>query len=277
MDLQHLTNIAIKAALAAGKVIQKYMNDDFIILENKSGDSKASQVLTEVDLKSEKVILSYLLPTCKTHNLGLLTEEQEDDKSRFKKDFFWCIDPIDGTLAFIKKQAGFSVSIALISKQGVPQIGVVFDPTTNNLYHAIKGKGAFKNEKPWQLNSPNNYLTYTIEKPLAELPRKDEFIEILNREKEKLKLTRLQEHFGSGSVLNAITVAENRPGILLKFPKEEKGGGSIWDYASTVCIFNELGLQVTKFNGEALDLNNKESSFMNLQGVFYRSLIKKVE
>ena len=34
MDLQNLADIAIKAALAAGKVIQKYMNDDFIILEN---------------------------------------------------------------------------------------------------------------------------------------------------------------------------------------------------------------------------------------------------
>ena len=271
LDVDRLAKIAIKAALEAGKIIQKYMDDDFIILENKIGDSVASQVVTEVDLKSERVILSHLLPTCKTDNLGLLTEEQEDDKSRFKKDFFWCIDPIDGTLAFIKKQTGFSVSIALISKQGIPQIGVVFDPKTDNLYYAINGKGAFKNGKPWQLKSPNNYLTYTIEKPLEDLPRKDEFMEILNREKEKLNLDTLKVHFGSGSVLNAITVAENRPGILLKFPKKEKGGGSIWDYAATACIFKELNLQVSNFKGEALDLNNKESSFMNLQGVFYGS------
>ncbi len=271
MDLQNLTNIAIKAAKSAGKVIQKYMNDDFTILEKKTGDSIASQVLTEVDLKSESVILSHLLPTCKTYNLGLLTEEQEDDKSRFEKDFFWCIDPIDGTLAFIKKQAGFSVSIALISKSGVPQIGVVFDPTTDNLYYAIKGEGAYKNDKPWQLKTPNNYLTYTIEKPLAEVPRKDEFIEILKQEKIKRQVDSLKEHFGSGSVLNAIHVAENRPGILLKFPKKEKGGGSFWDYAATACIFNELGLKATDFYGNNLKFNKKETSFMNEEGILYTS------
>ncbi|APZ48103.1 inositol monophosphatase [Polaribacter reichenbachii] len=269
MDLQNLTDIAIQAALAAGKVIQKYMNDDVTILEKKIGDSLASQVLTEVDLKSEATVLSYLLPTCKTYDLGLLTEEQEDDKSRFSKEFFWCIDPIDGTLAFIKKQAGFSVSIALISKEGVPQIGVVFDPTTNNLYHAIKGQGAFKNRETWQLNEPNNYLTYTIEKSLTTLPEKDEFIAILNREKEKLKLSELKEHFGSGSVLNAIAVAENRPAIMFKFPKKENGGGSFWDYASTVCIFNELGLQAGDFYGNALNLNSEKSTYMNEKGIFF--------
>ena len=88
--------------------------------------------------------MKHLLPTCKTYNLGLLTEEQEDDNSRFDKDFFWCIDPIDGTLAFIKKQAGFSVSIALIAKDGTPQIGVVYDPTKDNLYYAIKDNGVFE-------------------------------------------------------------------------------------------------------------------------------------
>ena len=272
MDLQQLADIAIQAALAAGKVIQKYMNGDVTVLEKKVGDSLASQVLTEVDLKSEETVLSYLLPTCKTHNLGLLTEEQEDDKSRFKKAFFWCIDPIDGTLAFIKKQPGFSVSIALISKEGIPQIGVVFDPTTNNLYYAIKGLGAFKNGKPWQFNKPNNYLTYTIEKNLLDLPKKEEFINILNREKEKLKLNELKEHFGSGSVLNAIAVAENKPAIMFKFPKKERGGGCIWDYAATVCIFNELGLKAGDFYGNPLDLNSSKTPHMNEKGVFFSNV-----
>jgi fructose-1,6-bisphosphatase/inositol monophosphatase family enzyme len=217
-------------------------------------------------------VLSYLLPTCKTYDLGLLTEEQEDDKSRFVKDYFWCIDPIDGTLAFINKQPGFSVSIALISKEGMPQIGVVFDPTTNNLYYAIKDQGVFKNGKPWQLEAPNNYLTYTIEKNLSDLPEKEEFIAILNREKEKLKMNELKEHFGSGSVLNAIAVAENRPAIMFKFPKKEKGGGCIWDYASTVCIFNELGIQATDFYGNPLDLNSTKTPYMNEKGVCFSSL-----
>ena len=74
----------------------------------------------------------------------LLSEETNDDGSRFKEDFFWCIDPMDGTLPFINKQPGFSVSIALVAKDGTPNLGIVYDPSTDTLYHAIKGKGALQ-------------------------------------------------------------------------------------------------------------------------------------
>ena len=148
MDFIYLSEIAIKAALSAGKVIQKYMNDDFLVNEKNTGTSYASQVVTEVDFACEEVILSHILPTCDQFKLALLSEETEDDGSRFEKDFFWCIDPLDGTLPFIKKQLGFSVSIALIAKDGTPQIGVVYDPNTNSLYHAIKDVGVFKNYSP---------------------------------------------------------------------------------------------------------------------------------
>ena len=107
IDLQHLTNIAIKAALAAGEIIQKSINKDIIVEKKEGGNTYASQVVTAVDKECEKVILKHLLPTCKTYDIALLSEETEDDKSRFIKDFFWCIDPMDGTLAFINKQPGF--------------------------------------------------------------------------------------------------------------------------------------------------------------------------
>lgn len=270
-DFTALSEVAIKAVLVAGKVIENYMNEDFIILENKTGDSIASQVLTEVDLKCEQTILSHLLPTCKMYNLGLLTEEQEDDKCRFEKDFFWCIDPIDGTLAFIKRQAGFSVSIALISKDGVPQIGVVYDPTTNNLNHAIKDQGAFKNRKPWKINSSKNYLTYVTDKKLEDTSEKEKIQSIINRKITDLQLKEYQEISDSGAVLNAILVAENTPAIFVKLPKKEKVGGSIWDYAATACIFNELELHVSDFYGNPLEFNSIKSTYMNEKGVFYKS------
>ena len=122
MNLSQLSNIAIKAARSAGKVIQQYMNDDVKVEKKEGGVSYASQVVTAVDIECEKVILSHLLPTCDEFDVALLSEETEDDGSQFKEDFFWCIDPMDGTLAFINKQPGFSVSIALIAKDGTPYI-----------------------------------------------------------------------------------------------------------------------------------------------------------
>jgi 3'-phosphoadenosine 5'-phosphosulfate (PAPS) 3'-phosphatase len=70
-------------------------------------------------------------------------------------------------------------------------------------------------------------------------------------------------------VLNAIRVLENGPACMLKFPKKEQGGGSIWDFAATACIFQEVGLSATNFIGGRLDLNRRDSTFMNHEGVLY--------
>ncbi|MFD1292586.1 3'(2'),5'-bisphosphate nucleotidase CysQ [Lutibacter holmesii] len=274
MDLVYLSNIAIKAALSAGKVIQEYMNNDVLVENKKGGSSYASQVVTAVDLACEKVILSHLIPTCKQFDLALLSEETEDDGSRFEKDFFWCVDPMDGTLAFINKQPGFSVAIALVSKNGTPQIGVVFDPSTNILYYAIKGYGVFKNGKPWQVKCTNNYLTYVTDKKLKDTLGYAAIEKLLYERIEDLNLNGFKEIAGAGSVLNAIQVLENGPACMLKFPKKENGGGSIWDFAATACIFNELGLPATNFEGAHLDLNRKDGTFMNHEGIFFTNFTK---
>ena len=274
MDLQHLTNIAIEAALSAGTNIQKYMNDTIIVEHKEAGSNYGSQVVTKVDRECEGVILSHLMPTCKAFDIGILSEETVDNGSRFEKDAFWCVDPMDGTLAFINKHPGFSVAIALIAKDGTPVIGVVFDPSTNSLYHAIKGNGAYKNKTPWNIKNTNTYLTYLTDKKLSDTPKSSEIQSILKKYKADLGLKAIKEISGSGAVLNAILVLENGPACFFKLPKKEAGGGSIWDFAATACIYQELGLPATNFKGEALDLNKKNGTFMNHQGVYYSSFKK---
>jgi fructose-1,6-bisphosphatase/inositol monophosphatase family enzyme len=269
MDLQLLADIAIEAAVSAGKIIQNYKNRDVVVEKKEGGFSYASQVVTQVDRECEQVILSHLEPSCKTYDIALLSEETPDDNSRFEKEFFWCIDPIDGTLAFINKEPGFSVSIALVAKDGTPTVGVVYDPNTNTLYHAIKGKGAFKNQKEWKVKNTNNYLTYFTDRKLNDTPKLEEIQQLLESYKNKNQLTAIKEVSGAGAVLNAILVAENGPACFLKLPKKETGGGSIWDYAATACIFKELNLPATNFSGGRLNLNKKSNSFMNDEGICY--------
>ena len=272
MDLLQLNNIAIKAALSAGKVIQQHMNNDVLVEKKKGGASFASQVVTAVDRECEIAILSYLLPTCEEFDLALLSEETEDDGSRLEEDFFWCIDPLDGTLPFINKQPGFSVSIALIAKDGTPYMGVVFDPSTDTLYHSIKGQGAYKNGSPWKIKHANEYLTYVTDRKLKDTPHATEIEKLLNETVENLSLYGVKEIAGAGAVMNGILVLENGPACMLKLPKKETGGGSIWDFAATACIYQELGLPATNFEGGRLDLNSKDGTFMNHQGVFYANL-----
>jgi len=95
---------------------------------------------------------------------------------------------------------------------------------------------------------------------------------LLNENVAELSLNGVKEIAGSGSVLNAIQVLENGPACMLKFPKKESGGGSIWDFAATKCIYKELGLPATNFEGGRLDLNRKDGTFMNHEGVFYANL-----
>lgn len=273
MNLIHLSDIAIKAALSAGKVIQQYMNEDILVEKKKGGTSHASQVVTAVDRACESVILSHLLPTCNEFGLAILSEETEDNGSRFEEDFFWCIDPMDGTLAFINKQPGFSVSIALVAKDGAPYIGVVFDPSTHTLYNAIKENGAYKNGYPWETKHANTHLSYFTDRKLKDTPHAAQIERLLHKYVKNLSLNGVKEIAGAGAVLNAIFVLENGPACMLKLPKKESGGGSIWDFAATACIYQELGLPATNFEGEKLDLNKKNGSFMNHQGVFYANLI----
>ncbi|MEL7247274.1 MAG: inositol monophosphatase family protein [Bacteroidota bacterium] len=272
MDLIHLKNIAIEAALSAGKVIRQHLHKTVTVEKKASGTSHASQVVTEVDRACEAAILALLLPTCEAFDLALLSEETEDDGSRFHKDLFWCIDPMDGTLPFINKQPGFSVSIALVAKDGTLHIGVVYDPSTNTLYHASRGNGAYKNDQPWEIVNTNEHLTYVTDRKLADTPYAEEITNLLQEQLVELGLSGIQEIDGAGSVLNGILVLENGPACMLKLPKKERGGGSTWDFAATACLYQELGLPATNFNGGPLDLNRKDTTFMNHQGVFFANL-----
>ena len=69
--------------------------------------------------------------------------------------------------------------------------------------------------------------------------------------------------------LNACWVLDNTPAIYLKLPKER--GGSVWDYAATTCIFNELNLPAHDIKGLLFELNRKDSTFMNHRGILFAS------
>ncbi|WP_428235258.1 3'(2'),5'-bisphosphate nucleotidase CysQ family protein [Gracilimonas sp.] len=270
MNLLPLKETAMEAALAAGRIIKSYLDTTIDVKVKPDGGSNyASQIVTKVDKECEDEILSYLLPTCEKHDIALLTEETEDNGSRFEKDYFWCVDPIDGTLALSRKIPDFSVSIALVSRAGTPVIGVIYDPSTETMYHAAKGHGVFKNDKLWKLPKPNNYLTHITDKPLTKTPRPDDLMRHLYHKVDELNLSGLKVIQGGGSVLNAIKVLQHAPANMIKHPKEEIGGGSLWDFAATACIFHELGFRATNFNGDPLDLNRKGSTFMHHEGIYY--------
>ncbi len=268
-DFHELLKVAQEAALAAGSYIQKEAQHDIEVLEKEGGSSRASQVVTEVDQAAETLILKHLKPSIAKYDLALLAEESSDDGSRFEKDFFWCIDPLDGTLAFIEKRPDYAVSIALVAQDGSPVIGVVYDPNREILYHALKGAGAYRNGEAWQIQSQNKYLTYVTDHPLEKTIGREKIEAEIARYQKELDFTETRIISGGGLVINAMRTAENHPSFMLKVPKEKPGCGSIWDYAATACICQELGMRVEQYKGGALQLNRQETTFMNEGGMFY--------
>lgn len=275
-DLHFLRDRAALAATKAGELIASYQSENVKVYNKKLdksavvGSSLASQVVTEVDYKSEALILEILEPTCKMFDLALLTEETPDDKTRFEKDYFWCIDPLDGTLPFTESRPGYAVSIGLVAKDGTSLIGVVYDPIEATLYSAIKGEGAFRNGETWIVSNSGDEsgksLTVVMDRsfqnhPLYEDVQRD--LREFTSEQGWADMAILQL---GGAVMNACWIATQQPACYFKFPKVKQGGGSLWDFAAIACLFTEAGGVVTDCYGEPLDLNRADSTFMNHKG-----------
>ena len=279
MDFTVLTQKAVKAASNAGQLIRSYRDKDVHVMQKEGGSTLASQVVTEVDRKSQDSILQVLLPTCDELDIALLAEEDEDDRGRLESAYFWCIDPLDGTLPFINGQPGYSVSIGLVANDGTPLIGVVYDPVHDVLYQATKGQGLMRNNERWSPTQDSQALTFTYDRSFAEDPNFNQVKDELEAYAHSLGLNEFNPiHYG-GAVMNACHVLENGPGCHFKFPKSQDGGGSLWDYAATACLYEEGGAVVSDVFGDSLDLNRADSTFMNHRGALYatnKELAKRV-
>ena len=135
--MKNYLEIAIEAAVAAGKEILEVYESDFVV-EHKVDKSP----LTLADKRGHLKIMSYLENT----PYPVLSEEGKhlsyDERKEWNR--FWLVDPLDGTKEFIKRNGEFTVNIALV-ENGMPIIGVIYVPVKDILYVGSED-GAFKYE-----------------------------------------------------------------------------------------------------------------------------------
>jgi myo-inositol-1(or 4)-monophosphatase len=134
-----LLDTAREAALEAGKIHLKYYGKQKEI----SFKSNEFDLVTNVDRESEDIIIQTINNKFKDHHF--IAEESDKDKT--VSHFEWIIDPLDGTTNYAHNFPQFCVSICLMYKKEL-YIGIVYDALKNELFHAIKGSGAFLNDKP---------------------------------------------------------------------------------------------------------------------------------
>ena len=140
-NLHPMINVAIKAARAAGSIINRAALDLEAV---RISQKQVNDFVTEVDHASEQAIIETLLTAYPGH--GILAEESGSEHGAQDSEFVWIIDPLDGTTNFIHGFPFYCVSIALAVKGKIEQ-AVVYDPTRNDLYTATKGRGAFVNDR----------------------------------------------------------------------------------------------------------------------------------
>lgn len=270
IQLEDLARTARVAAETAGRYIAAEFEHVHSSMRKSAGKSLASQVVTEVDQESQRLILDSLAHSIKTYDLGLLTEEMKDDGSRFEKDYFWCIDPLDGTLPFTEQQPGFAVSVTLIDQQGQPLIGVVVDPFDEEIYQVTRGKGFTINDLSLTFQSKiEGRLVCHFDRSFEDSDSYEVTIKSLENIASKLGCTGLDIRTGPGAVMNALDLLDVEIGCYIKLPKAEQGGGCIWDFAATSLIYQELGLHVSDSFGNPVPLNSRESVYLNQTGVIY--------
>lgn len=140
--MEEYLNFAKSIAYEAGNIIKEYF-DKNLDYENKSDDSP----VTIIDKKINKLVIEKIKSKYPTHSVF----GEEEDNIIENSEYIWLCDPLDGTKPFILN-VPCSVFMLALLKNGEVQMSVVYEPHFDKLYYAIRGQGAYCNNKKIHVN-----------------------------------------------------------------------------------------------------------------------------
>ena len=226
----------------AAEIIKKSFDEELDIQRK----SNRNDLVTNMDKAIEKHFIE------KIHHFfpgeRILGEEGFGDAVHSLDGVVWIIDPIDGTLNFIKQQDDFAIMIA-VYENGEGQLGYIYDVMTDKLYSAQLGKGAYCN---------GNLLP-----PIKDNPLKEGLVAISSAlMSEEVGLARSVGRASSGvrligsAGIETVHVASGRLVAYLA------ASLAPWDIAAGKVIAEEVGLIYTKLNGNKINLLQKNPSLV---------------
>ncbi len=218
----------LKAVIAAVKLVsaEEIMPRYLKVAHQLKSDGT---LCTEADLATQAALIKKLQAILNVPVLGEeMTEEEQHAAWTEAEQGLWCIVPIDGTSNFVRGLPYFATSVALL-REGKPVLGVVYDPSSKEIFAAEKNRGAFLNGA----KLVSRTTVDTLEDALASVD--------LKRLKQNL-LMRLatnppyasQRNYGA-SALDWCYTAAGRYDLYLH------GGQKLWDYAAGSLIYAESG------------------------------------
>jgi len=242
--LHPMLNVAIKAARAAGAIINRAALD---VESVRVSQKQSNDFVTEVDQASENAIIETLLTAYPDH--GILAEESGSSRGNPNAEAIWIIDPLDGTTNFIHGFPVYCVSIALQVKGRLEQ-AVVYDPTRNDLFTATRGRGAFMNERRIRVGKRTRLQECLLSTGFPFRPE-DDFNTYLRLMGDMMQRTAGLRRPGAAALDLAYVAAGFSDGFF-------ELGLQPWDMAAGALLITEAGGLVGNFTGEADFLQHRE-------------------
>jgi myo-inositol-1(or 4)-monophosphatase len=235
-QLQIFLDIATAAAMDAGTVLQHYWGN----LTDVREKGRPGDLVTEADRAAETAVLEVITRHFPDH--GILAEES-GKLGQADSRFQWAIDPLDGTTNYAHQYPVFAVSIGLLI-DGVPQVGVVYNPIRQDLFRAATGLGATFNRRPMRVSNTaalsHSLLVTGFAYDRTETPDNNyaEFCHLTHR-------TQGVRRAGSASLDLADVACGRVDGYWER-------GLSPWDIAAGIVLVREAGGCVTAYDQSAL-------------------------
>lgn len=236
--LKNYLEIATEAALAAGRVLQDYWGN----LSQVEEKGRSGDLVTNADRASEEVILEIIQRHFPDHSF---LAEESGQLGKTQADYLWAIDPLDGTTNYAHQYPIYAVSIGLLIA-GVPQVGVIYNPSREELFRAGKGLGASCNRHPIRVSKTTTLDQSLLVTGFAYDRRETED----NNYAEFCHLTHLTQGVRrSGSA--ALDLSDVASGRVDGYWER---GISPWDVAAGIVLVEEAGGTVSAYDGSAISL-----------------------
>lgn len=203
--------------------------------------ASARDLVTEMDRAIERFFVQRIQEYYPTHRI--IGEEGTSEVISDIAGMIWVIDPIDGTLNYVKQKNNFAIMIGLF-QDGKPVAGYIYDVMKQDLYYGIVGDGAYLNG--CQMDLPS--IT-TLQDSLA-VGNVGMFVRNAHNSQRLLHHVLGVRAHGSAA-LEIIEVLRGQAAVYLSF------GLSPWDFAAGYAVCEALGIKATQPDGSALSILEK--------------------